>query len=130
MRLRHHLAPLWRSLKRAPLFTSSVIVSLTVGIGSAAAIFAIVNAVLLRPLPYGHSGRPRGRMKDLKPINLMHAQQTAGTYYTFKRFVRSIDGIGIYQDGSINVTDPNGLVEPQRIAVAWSTAGTLPLLEV
>jgi putative ABC transport system permease protein len=47
----------WRSLRRAPVFSAAVILTLTIGIGSAASIFAVVNAVLLRPLPYGHPDR-------------------------------------------------------------------------
>jgi predicted permease len=130
MSLRDDIGYAWRSLRRAPLFSASVILTLTIGIGSAAAIAAVVNAVLIRPLPYGHSDRLVGAWFDMPVMSLTHAQQTPGTYRTFKQFAHTIEGIGLYQNGSINVADPNGHGEPERLSSAWTTASTIPLLEV
>jgi predicted permease len=120
----------WRALRRAPVFASTVILTLTIGIGSAAAIFAVVNAVLLRPLPYGHSDRLVGVWNDMPALSLLHGQQTVSTYYTYRRLARTIEGIAMYDDGSINVTDPNGQAAPERIPIAWATANLFPLLQV
>jgi len=46
----------WRSLRRAPAFTTLAIVTLAVGIGATTAIFSVVSGVLLRPLPYPSPG--------------------------------------------------------------------------
>ena len=120
----------WRSLRRAPLFTVTVVLALTIGIGSAAAIFAILNGVLLRPLPFGHPEQLVGAWHDLPPLSLFHAEQTPGTYLTYKRFAHSLAGIGIYQESSVNIQDPNGRGDPERVAAAYTTRDLLPLLEV
>jgi putative ABC transport system permease protein len=130
IRMLQRLSYAWRSLRRAPLFSVTVVLALTLGLGSASAIFAIVNAVLLRPLPYGHPDRLVGTWHDLPPVSLMHAQQTPGTYRTYKKFATTITGIGLYNDGSVNVSDPDGRAAPERISVAWTTVEVLPLLEV
>jgi predicted permease len=46
-----------RGLVRAPLFTATVVVTLAVGVGANAALFAVINAALLEPLPYPSSDR-------------------------------------------------------------------------
>ena len=130
MALRQDLTYAWRSLRRSPLFSTSVVLTLTVGLGSAAAIFAVVNAVLLRPLPFGDPDRLVGVWMNVPSLSLPHIQQSIGTYLTFKRFARSVDGIAAFQTGSVSVTDPDGHADPAHLDAAWATASTFPVLEV
>ncbi|HEY9227176.1 MAG TPA: ABC transporter permease, partial [Gemmatimonadaceae bacterium] len=120
----------WRSLLRTPVFTITAALTLAIGIGALVAMFAIVNGVLLKPLPYGSPERLVGAWFDLPPVSIHKAQQTLGTFFTYKRLARSIENIGVYQEGSANVSDPNGSAPPQRARTTWMSASLIPTLQV
>lgn len=122
--------PAWRSLRRSPAFTITASTTLVLGLGAAIAIFALINGVLLRPLPYGSPDRLVGVWNDLPGVSIHKAQQTSATYFTFKKLSRSLQSIGVYQDGSVNVSYPNDGADPQHISAAWLTASVIPVLQV
>jgi putative ABC transport system permease protein len=67
-----------RSFGRTPAFTAVALVTLALGIGATAAIYSVVNAVLLRPLPYNESER-LVRVLDAPPSSSVSVpRQTAG----------------------------------------------------
>ena len=47
----------WRSLQRVPLLVATVVLTVGLGIGATTTMFGVVDAVLLRPLPYADPGR-------------------------------------------------------------------------
>ncbi len=104
--------------------------TLVIGIAAAVAMFALVNTVLLRPLPYDNPERLVGAWHDLPGVNLPKAQQTPGTYFTYKKLARSLKDIGVYQEGAVNLSDPRGASDPERVTSAWVSASMLPVLAV
>src|SRR5688572_9116634 len=130
MSISSFLRPAWRSLLRAPAFTITASTTLVIGLAAAIAIFTLVNGVLLRPLPYGEPDRLVGSWHVLRGISMGRANHTAATYFTYQRLARTIEGIGIYQEGATNVSDPRGGAEPQRITTAWISASLIPVLKV
>ncbi len=120
----------WRSLRRTPVFTTVAVLTLVIGIAAVTAIFAVLNGVVLRPLPYGKPDRLVGAWYELPGVNIKRGTQTAATYFTNIKLAKTITGMGVYQDGSINVSDPTGATQPQRITNAWISSTLIPVLQV
>ena len=54
---RQELRQAWRSLRRSPLFAVSAVVMLALGVSANTAVHSLVEAILLRPLPYAEPAR-------------------------------------------------------------------------
>lgn len=117
-----------RSLKRAPVFAVAMILTLAIGIGAVASMFAIVYGVLLAPLPYREPER-------LVAVGLQAAEQrrisqAPGLYFTYERFARGLDGVGLYRTGSTNVRTTTDDADASSVTATWVTASVMPLLQI
>ena len=102
-----------RSLRGTPTFTAIALLTLALGIGANAAIFSIVNAVVLQPLAYP------------KPEQLMHLvtqypqtpqfRVSTPEYMEFREMNRSFSAVGAYAEGESDMT---GGERPRRVRMA------------
>jgi putative ABC transport system permease protein len=127
---------LWSDIKYAlkmlaknPGFTAAAVLILAIGIGANSAIFSVLNAVLLRSLPYPEAGRlvwvwertPGGEKGAVPPPD----------YLDYRQQARSFEQLAAYMPVTHNVTD---LDNPERLSCAatsgnfFDTLGVRPLL--
>jgi putative ABC transport system permease protein len=118
----------WRALRRAPAFAIAAALTLSIGIGATTSIFAVLNTILLEPLPYRDPGRLAGIWFNLPGMNFPRAPQSASSYFTFRRFSRQIEGIGVVSPNSVNLEMDGGSAE--RVRSANVSAAVFPLLGV
>jgi predicted permease len=112
-----------RVLRKNPGFAAVAILTLALGVGANAAIFSVVNAVLLRPLPYPN------------PSQLFVIQETSPqqahlsvSYPNFQDWSAQQDvfsDMAIYRTQSLNLT---GLGEPEHVRAAVATSQLFPML--
>jgi len=102
-----------RALVRQPAFALVAILTLALGIGANTAIFGIVNAVVLRPLPY--SDPARVVMLWSHWINWDKTWVSQGELEDYRRQARSLEQVGAFQYAAFNLT---GGGEPLRVRAA------------
>jgi predicted permease len=112
-----------RSLRKSPGFAAVAILTLALGIGANTAIFSVVNAVLLRPLPYPDADRLAIIWSGLGSVN----RAVASTYelYEIRQRTREFDQIG-----GIWVTNGTlpGEGDPEQVKIGVVTSNFLSIL--
>jgi putative ABC transport system permease protein len=117
-----------RMMARTPGLTAVVVVTLALGIGASTTIFSVVNAVVLRPLPYaepdrlvslyseipGRAAQPRGRM-------------STGAYHDLKASCRTCAAVAAWRPTQVSLS---GGERPVRVSAAWATDTLAPVLGV
>ena len=118
-----------RALRRNPAFAAIAIVTLALGIGANAAIFSVVNAVLLRPLPW--SEPDRAVMIWSKWTAFDKTWVATGEVVDYRRRAQTLESVAAWGDGQVNLT---GDGDPERVAAGnvtanlFSTLGVAPLI--
>ena len=114
-----------RTLLRSPGFAAIAVITLAIGIGANAAIFSVVNAVLLRPLPW--SDPDRAVMIWSKWTAFDKTWVATGEVVDYRKRSRTLQDVATWSDGQVNLT---GDGEPERVSAANVSANTFSTLGV
>src|SRR5262245_16830916 len=111
--MRSALSQAWASWKTAPGVALLAVVAFAVGIGSATAIFTVINGVLLRPLPYPNSDRfvALSRASTTQPGSSI--AMAVPEIRDYEQLNTSFDAFGWFRGGQFLLTAPG---EPQFVA--------------
>jgi putative ABC transport system permease protein len=118
-----------RTLIRAPGFSLVTLLTLTLGIGAATAIFTLLDAVVLRPLPYRNAER---LVQLSSPVPLLKGQTRWGIarhqmYYFLERG-HTLENLGVYNTFDVTVLPDGSGGRPERVRWAQASASLLDVL--
>jgi putative ABC transport system permease protein len=120
-----------RLLLHSPGFTVVALAALALGMGAASAIFSVVDAVLLKPLPFPHPERLLVIWEKNPAQNKFKLMVAADNFLEWRRESRSLETMAAFQDVHVNLTEgPNGHIDPEELSAERISAGLLPLLGV
>lgn len=117
----------WRSLRKRPGFAAVVVFTLALGIGANSAIFSVVNAVLLTPLPYGSPERLVALFAKNDQRNLTQRPVSYANFQDWRAQSQSFAEMAAIRGDSFSLTDDG---EPERVSGIRVTTNILPLLGV
>ena len=108
----NQLRHLLRRMRRSPAFTFIAILTLAVGIGANAAIFSVLDSILLKPLPFKDPSRLVGVWETAPGINIAKLEASPSTYFTYREENRAFEDIGLWRRDTVSVT---GLAQPEEV---------------
>src|SRR5256884_9804119 len=94
-----------RRLARQPGFSVPVVLTLALGIGATAAVFALVNGVLIRPLPYAEANRLVEIGHTASRVDLPMTGVSSGTAAYYPSHTRVFEDIGVSRGHVGTLTD-------------------------
>jgi putative ABC transport system permease protein len=121
-----------RALRHNPVFTVVALLTIAIGIAANAAVFSVVNSVLLKPLNYPeaeelvalHQIAPGAEgLADFENGLLL----SPSMYFTYAEQNRTFQSLGVWVTGTANIT---GLAEPEQVRVVAVSDGVLQTLGV
>ncbi len=118
-----------RSLRRQPAFSLFVVATLAVGIGAIAAVFSVVNGVLLKPLPLVESDRlvaVWGRFDPESGFNFPEFPLSGPEFVDYKRESRALEDVAAWMSLTVTVGGPGA--EPERVQAAAVSGNFFSLL--
>ena len=116
-----------RTLRRSPVFTAATVLTMALTIGANTAIFSVVNAVLIRPLPFLTPDRLMQVAERNDRLNLPNFAASVLNYLSWKDLNRSFESLGAIGNGGGTLT---GHGDPEQINGATITPSLLPLLGI
>ena len=126
MTLHAQLRLFFRRVRTNPGFTLLSLLTLAIGVGANIAIFAVVNAVLLRPLPLPDSER-LVVLRHAAPglAQLAELPMSDALYFLYAEQVRTLESVAVYREEQVSFTGPEN---PQRVAASSVTASFFEVL--
>ena len=120
-----------RRLRRTPRFAAAAAGTLALGVGGVAGIFALVDSVLLQPLPYPEPERLVVVSHAVPGLGLSETGQSASTYHHYRASSRTLQDFAVYNENVVDLSDGG---EPERVQIAmvspslFATLGVAPAI--
>ena len=115
----------WRGLRKSPGFFLIAVLTLALGIGANSAIFSIVNAVLIRPLPYDHSDQLVLLLESNPRRGLPITGVSPANFVDWQRQSTSFSAMSAIESTSFNYRGDNGAIRIDGVSVSPNTLDML-----
>ena len=116
-----------RTLRKRPGFTAVAVATLALGIGASTAIFSVVDAVLLRPLPYADGGRLALLWGELRTRNVLDFPFSPPDFRELKQHVAAFEDVAAVTPAGRVPIGGDG-AQPEQVRAAGATTNVFGVL--
>jgi putative ABC transport system permease protein len=123
--LPHDVRHALRMLRKAPAVTTAAIATIALGIAANTAVFSVVNAALLRALPFAEPDRVMQVAERNDTLNLPYFSVSTLNYLSWKEMSRTFERVGAFGSAAYTLT---GRGEPEQVTGGPISPSLVPLL--
>jgi putative ABC transport system permease protein len=107
-----------RKLVKSPAVPLIIVITFALGSAGVTTIFALVNAILIRPLPYAASERLAAVKHAAPGLGVAEGGLSSGTYFHYRAHAKSFEALAIYSETVLNLSVPEAVTERVQVTYA------------
>jgi len=118
----------WRMLRKSPLTTAAIVLTVALAVGATTAVFSVFNALILRPLPYREPARLVWVAERNDKLNLPTFTTSGLNFRSWQELQAPIESLGAVGYASYNLIGGDG--ESEQLSGGTLSAGVFPALGI
>ncbi|MGI8821199.1 MAG: ABC transporter permease [Chthoniobacterales bacterium] len=121
----------FRQLRKAPAFTVTALATIAICLGANLAIFAVINSILLRPLPFPQSDRLVTIFNTYPKAGVENDGSSLTNYYERRGNIAAFSSLSIYMERAETVGDPGSMQQEEIVRISpefFTTLGVSPAI--
>jgi putative ABC transport system permease protein len=116
-----------RGLRKNPSFTTIAMLTLALGIGANTAVFSVVNAVLLKPLPYADVNQVVALWEKRPQENQVRVTVSVPDFLDWREQAKTLESLALYDSNRVTISDGTNA---ERVPAAQVSAGFFETLHI
>src|SRR5438034_7857698 len=120
-----------RQLRNAPAFTITAVATVAICLGANLAIFAVINSILLRPLPFPESDRLVTIFNTYPKAGVENDGSSITNYYERRGNIPAFSSLSMYMERAETVGDPGSMQQEEIVRISpefFTTLGVKPAI--
>jgi putative ABC transport system permease protein len=120
-----------RQLRKAPAFTVAALATVAICLGANLAIFAVINSILLRPLPFPNADRLVTIYNTYPKAGVLNDGASITNYYERRGNIPAFESLAMYMERTETVGDPGSMQQEEVVRISpdfLTTLGVRPTI--
>src|SRR5246127_2842062 len=121
----------FRQLRKSPAFAITALATVAICLGANLAIFAVIDSILLRPLPFPQPDRLVTIYNTYPKAGVENGGSSITNYYERRGNIPALESLSMYMEGAETVGDPGSMQQEEIVRISpefFTTLGVSPAI--